>query len=429
MQQTDDLTRRALAMVANVTGGMSPQAFAGAWFTVLGRLATSPGRQAELARQVLTKSVAMAQFAGGALGGRAPDAEGTPYASRFSGPEWSKFPFNLLAQSFLTVSGVAREAVRDVPGMDTDAEGRVGFTLREGLEVLAPDNYLPTNPKLIEQTVQEHGRNLLRGVTHLAQDVKRTFRHEGPAGIEQYRVGEHIAVSPGKVILRNGLMELIQYSPQTEQVHAEPVLIVPAWIMKYYILDLSPRNSLVKYLTGRGHTVFMISWKNPEVADRDLAMDDYLTHGVFAALDAVNAVVPKRKVHATGYCIGGTLLAIASALLAGAGRGPPREHDPLRGPDRFQRAGGAWSLHQPRADRDARGADVEARRAREQADGRGLPVAAHLRSALVTRDLDLRQGRTNGSQRPDGLECRWHANGVAHALRLSAAALSQQRSR
>ena len=123
MQQTDDLTRRALAMVANVTGGLSPQAFAGAWFTVLGRLATSPGRQAELARQVLTKSVAMAQFAGGALGGRAPEAEGTPYASRFSGPEWSKFPFNLLAQSFLTVSGVAREAVREVPGMDTESAG------------------------------------------------------------------------------------------------------------------------------------------------------------------------------------------------------------------------------------------------------------------------------------------------------------------
>ena len=320
MQQTDDLTRRALAMVANVTGGLSPQAFAGAWFTVLGRLATSPGRQAELARQVLTKTVAMAQFAGGALGGRAPDAEGTPYATRFSGPEWSKFPFNLLAQSFLTVSGVAREAVREVPGMDPDSEGRVGFTVREGLEIFAPDNYLPTNPRLIEQTVQEHGRNLLRGVTHLAEDVKRAFRHEGPPGIDQYRVGEHIAVSPGKVILRNKLMELIQYSPQTAQVHPEPVLIVPAWIMKYYILDLSPRNSLVRYLTGLGHTVFMISWKNPEATDRNLAMDDYLSDGVLAALEAVNAVVPKRKVHATGYCIGGTLLAIASALLAARGK-------------------------------------------------------------------------------------------------------------
>ena len=312
----DNVTRKALAMAANLTGGLSPQAFAGAWFTVLGRLAVSPGRQAQLARQLLQKSLAMAQFAGSSFKGRAPEAEGTPYANRFSGPEWSKFPFNLLAQSFLTVSGVARDAVKDVPGMDPGAAGRVGFTLHEGLEVLAPDNYLPTNPKLIEQTVQEQGRNLLRGVKHLAQDVTRTFKGEGPPGVEQFRVGEHVAVSPGKVILRNRLMELIQYAPQTDKVHAEPVLIVPAWIMKYYILDLSPKNSLVNYLTGLGHTVFMISWKNPAAEDRELAMDDYLTLGVLAALDAVNAVVPKRKVHATGYCIGGTLLAIAAAALA-----------------------------------------------------------------------------------------------------------------
>ncbi len=316
---TDDTTRRALAMVANLTGGLSPQAFAGAWFTVLGRLATSPGRQARLAREVLQKSVAMATFAGSSFKGRTPDAEGTPYANRFSGPEWSKFPFNVLAQSFLTVAGVAREAVRDVPGVDPDAEGRVEFTLREGLELVAPDNHLTTNPKLIEQTVQEHGRNLLRGAKNMAQDVTRAFRHQGPPGVEQFQVGEQVAVSPGKVILRNRLMELIQYSPQTDKVHAEPVLIVPAWIMKYYILDLSPKNSLVRYLTGLGHTVFMISWKNPEAEDRDLAMDDYLSQGVLAALDAVNAVVPKRKVHATGYCIGGTLLSIAAAALAARG--------------------------------------------------------------------------------------------------------------
>ena len=316
MQHTDDVTRRALTLVANVTGGISPQAFAGAWFTMLGRLAASPGRQARLAQQVLRKSLAMAQFAGGALGGRAPEADGTPYATRFNGPEWSRFPFNLLAQSFLTVSEVAREAVREVPGVDAGSEGRVDFTLREGLELLAPDNYLPTNPRLVEQTVREHGRNLMRGIAHLAQDVSRTFRHEGQPGLEQYRVGEHVAVSPGKVILRNRLMELIQYAPQTPQAYAEPVLIVPAWIMKYYILDLSPRNSLVNYLTSLGHTVFLISWKNPDAGDRDLAMDDYVSLGVLAALDAVNAVVPKRKVHATGYCIGGTLLTITAALLA-----------------------------------------------------------------------------------------------------------------
>jgi polyhydroxyalkanoate synthase len=314
---TDDASRAFLATLGQWTGGLSPQAFGGAWLNVLARLATAPGRQAELARTALQKSLALAQFAGSSLGGgKAPDAEGTPYASRFADPAWSKFPFNVLAQSFLTASELAREAVRNVPGAAPSAENIVGFTVREGLELVAPDNYLPTNPRLIRQTMDENGRNLLRGGKHLAEDVVRTLRGQGPVGVENYTVGEHVAATPGKVILRTRLMELIQYSPQTPSVYAEPVLIVPAWIMKYYILDLSPKNSLVNYLTGLGHTVFMVSWKNPTAEDRDVSMDDYLEHGVLAALDAVTAVVPKRKVHAVGYCIGGTLLAIASAVLA-----------------------------------------------------------------------------------------------------------------
>jgi polyhydroxyalkanoate synthase len=188
--------------------------------------------------------------------------------------------------------------------------------VREGLELVAPDNYLGTNPQLIRQTVDESGRNLVRGLKHLAEDVGRTYKGLGPVGVEHYEVGRQVAATPGKVILRNRLMELIQYSPQTETVYAEPVLIVPAWIMKYYILDLSPKNSLVNYLTGLGHTVFMVSWKNPTAEDRDVSMDDYLTLGVGAALDAVTRVVPKRKVHGVGYCIGGTLLSIAAAGLA-----------------------------------------------------------------------------------------------------------------
>jgi len=313
---TDDVSRHFLATLAQWTGGLSPQAFGGAWLNVLARLATAPGRQADLARSALQKSLALAQFSGTALKGEPPRAAGTPYANRFSDPAWSKFPFNLMAESFLSVSDWAREAVKNVPGADPAAENIVGFTVREGLELVAPDNYLPTNPQLIRQTVDENGRNLARGLKHLAEDIGRTFKGLGPVGVENYEVGKQVASTPGKVILRNALMELIQYAPQTETVRAEPILIVPAWIMKYYILDLSPKNSLVNYLTGLGYTVFMISWKNPTAEDRNLTMDDYLTLGVRAALDAVTTVVPKHKVHSVGYCIGGTLLCIAAAELA-----------------------------------------------------------------------------------------------------------------
>jgi polyhydroxyalkanoate synthase len=315
-----DASRELLAVLGRVTGGLSPQHLGGALWNVASHLALAPGRQLEIAQSALQKAMELARFTGSALQGPdepiAPQAAGTPYAHRFADPAWSKFPFNVLAQSFLTASELARTSVRDVPGSDAAAAGLVDFMVREGLELLAPDNYLPTNPQLLELTREEGGQNLLRGMKYLAEDVQRTLQGMGPIGVENYQVGEQIAASKGKVILRNSLMELIQYSPATPKVYAEPVLIVPAWIMKYYILDLSPKNSLVKYLTGMGHTVFMISWKNPTAEDRDVTMDDYLSLGVLAALDATAKVVPKRKVHGVGYCIGGTLLSIAAATMA-----------------------------------------------------------------------------------------------------------------
>ncbi|EFK95498.1 PHB polymerase, partial [sediment metagenome] len=193
---TNDLSRHFLATLAQWTGGLSPQAFGGAWLNVLTRLAVAPGRQAELARSALQKTLALAQFSGAALQGEAPRAAGTPYANRFADPAWSKFPFNVLAESFISVSDWAREAVRNVPGAEAAAENIVGFTVREGLELVAPDNYLPTNPQLIRQTIDENGRNLLRGVKHLAEDVTRTFKGLGPIGVEHYQVGEQVAATP-----------------------------------------------------------------------------------------------------------------------------------------------------------------------------------------------------------------------------------------
>jgi polyhydroxyalkanoate synthase len=190
---------------------------------------------------------------------------------------------------------------------------------RNAVETLSPANYLATNPELLNATRDEAGQNLIRGFGHWLEDIERTLEGKGPSGTEKFVLGRDVAATPGKVVMRNELVELIQYSPATPTVFAEPVLIIPAWIMKYYVLDLSSSNSMVKYLVGKGHTVFMVSWKNPTAADRALGMDDYLRLGVRAPVEAVSAIVPRRKIHAVGYCIGGTLLAIAAAALAAQG--------------------------------------------------------------------------------------------------------------
>src|SRR5690606_32859998 len=168
----------------------------------------------------------------------------------------------------------------------------------------------------LERTAGERGMNLLRGGGYLLEDIIRRQAQMPVAGADRFRIGHDVAATPGKVVLRNRLVELIQYAPTTETVRPEPVLLVPAWIMKYYILDLSPHNSLVRFLRDQGYTVYCISWKNPTDEDANLGMDDYLRDGFFAALDAIGRIQPKHRVHATGYCLGGTLLAVAAAAMA-----------------------------------------------------------------------------------------------------------------
>ena len=174
----------------------------------------------------------------------------------------------------------------------------------------------PDESRILRHTIGAGGLNLLKGWQNWIEDWERAISGKKPIGAENFVVGRDVARTPGKIVYRNRLIELIQYAPATAAVRPEPVLIVPAWIMKYYILDLSPENSLVKYLTEQGFTVFMISWKNPGPDDRDLGMEDYRTLGVMSALDVVNAIVPNQKVHAAGYCLGGTLLSIAAAAMA-----------------------------------------------------------------------------------------------------------------
>ncbi|MBS0395022.1 MAG: polyhydroxyalkanoic acid synthase [Proteobacteria bacterium] len=316
---TEAIDRAFRAAVSKLTGGLSPTAYATAWADWAMQLATSPGRQFELGADAMRRAADNLQFANRAAGGeKLSPTEGLAGEAdaRFAGDAWQQYPFNVFARVYQNGAAWLRTLPNDVDGLRQYHRELVDFTVRQWLDALAPANFLATNPELLELTRAEGGQNLMRGTQHLVEDLARLMDKKGPVGTEAFEVGKTVAVTPGKVVYQNALIELIQYSPATEHVHAEPVLIVPAWIMKYYILDLSPKNSLVRYLVEQGHTVFMISWKNPEPGDRDFAMDDYVDLGLRAAIDAVSAIVPGRRIHATGYCIGGTLLAIGAATLA-----------------------------------------------------------------------------------------------------------------
>jgi polyhydroxyalkanoate synthase len=314
-----DFDREFRAQLGQMTAGLAPTAFTTAWGDWAMHLALSPARRLELRQELLARASDTWNFALRALGGApiSPDEGlgGTP-DRRFASDAWSKWPFNVYARAYQNSAALMNEAVRGVSGVTDYHTQLLEFAVRMLLDAGSPSNYLGSNPELLALTHAEAGQNLARGLRHWLEDLRRTVEGGAPAGTEAYEVGKSVAVTPGKVVFRNDLIELIQYEPTTPTTHAEPLLIVPAWIMKYYILDLSPRNSLVKYLVDQGHTVFMISWKNPDERDREVGMDDYVSQGFRAALDAVSAIVPRRKVHAVGYCIGGTLLAIGAAALA-----------------------------------------------------------------------------------------------------------------
>ncbi|MCZ8392355.1 PHA/PHB synthase family protein [Achromobacter xylosoxidans] len=237
-------------------------------------------------------------------------------AGRFDDETWRQWPYGLWSQGFLQAQRNWDACVRALPLADRHQRDLAAFTVRQWLEWWAPDNNPCTNPLVLRQTLREGGANLLRGAQAAWKDGLRQLGGQPPAGAEHFRPGHEVAATPGKIVLRNPLAELIQYRPTTRQVRPEPIFIVPAWIMKYYVLDLSPHNSLIRYLVGQGYTVFCVSWKNPTAADRDLGLEDYLRLGVREPLQAIAAIVPGAAVHAAGYCLGGTLLAMAASAMA-----------------------------------------------------------------------------------------------------------------
>ncbi|HEY9101783.1 class I poly(R)-hydroxyalkanoic acid synthase [Chitinimonas sp.] len=245
---------------------------------------------------------------------------GGPQADkRFKDDLWtSNQVFGFVKETYLLASRHIQDSVAEVDGLDKATAQRVQFYTRQFVDALAPSNFLATNPAALKATVESGGENLIKGFAHLLEDLERNDGRLMPrmTDLDAFRLGENVATTEGAVVFQNDLMQLLQYAPLTPKVGQTPLLIVPPWINKFYILDLKPKNSLIRWLTEQGHTVFVISWVNPGEAHRDKHFEDYMREGILAALDAITAATGERAVNAAGYCIGGTLLAATLAYMA-----------------------------------------------------------------------------------------------------------------
>ncbi|OCC22486.1 poly-beta-hydroxybutyrate polymerase [Croceicoccus estronivorus] len=313
-----NLDRFAAATGARLTGGLSSVASVLAMADWSMHLAAMPGKRTELGLEAWRSSVRYWENVASALldAGTPAPIEPERGDNRFRDAGWDGMPYRFLRDGFLVMENWWRGATSDVRGVEPRNAEMVSFSARQWLDVFSPSNFPLTNPEVMRKARETRGLNFLTGMLNWIDDAGRLAAHRPPAGTEEFAVGKEVAVTPGKVVYSNHLIELIQYAPATDKVAAEPILIVPAWIMKYYILDLSPENSLVKFLVDRGHTVFCISWRNVTAEDRNVSLDDYRLYGPMAALDAISQIVPDTKVHAAGYCLGGTLLSLTAAAMA-----------------------------------------------------------------------------------------------------------------
>ena len=310
-----DLIRTPLAKSAS---GLSPIALALAYADWALHLAASPTSQARLARKAMALPLqTAARILSPTVGDKATnDAQD----HRFDGPAWSQWPFKALQEAFQATETWWDRAAQ-IPGVSAHHTHIVRFYTRQILDSVSPSNLPLANPEALKLGYTTLGQSWIRGYRNLLLDMAKQQHARGPTEPSAlpplpYAVGQDVATTPGKVIFRNPLVELIQYAPCTSTVTKEPLLIVPSCIMKYYILDLSPGNSLVRYLVAKGYTVFMLSWRNPDANDRDLSLDDYLQTGVMEAMAHVRMASGVNRIHALGYCLGGTLLSIVASQLA-----------------------------------------------------------------------------------------------------------------
>ncbi len=303
-------------------GAMDPANLAGAFMEMTARLMAEPEKlmqaQITLWQDYLNLWQATANRMMGQDAG--PVIEPEKGDKRFRDPAWDEnHVFDYMKQSYLLTSRWLENVVGDVEGMDDKTQHKVEFYTRQITEAMSPTNFAMTNPEVIRATVESKGENLVRGLQNLLEDFERG---DGQLRIsmtdeDAFEVGVNIAVTPGQVVYRNELMELIQYTPTTDKVRSTPLLIVPPWINKYYILDLRPENSFIQWAVDQGHTVFVISWVNPDAELAAKSFDDYMLEGPLEALEVVEKATGEREVNVIGYCIGGTLLASTLAYIEG----------------------------------------------------------------------------------------------------------------
>ena len=288
---------------------------------------TDPGKvtatQSALLRDYLQLAGATAQRMGGAeaLPVAAPEAGD----NRFNDPEWSRNPyFDFWKQAYLISTRWLDQVLDETEGLDERTRQRAEFYVKQLASALSPTNFPMTNPVVLRETLASNGRNLLHGMANFMHDLKKSgdVLSISQTDVEAFEVGRNIATSPGKVVFQNELIQLIQYAPSTESVHATPLLIVPPWINKFYILDLRPQKSFIRYMVGKGFTVFIVSWVNPDARLKDKTFEEYMTEGLLAATDAVKRETSSEKINVIGYCVGGTLLGTTLAYLAARGEEP-----------------------------------------------------------------------------------------------------------
>jgi polyhydroxyalkanoate synthase len=296
-----------------------------AFFEAWARMLSDPFRLAETQAKLWQDYWSLWQRSWLKLMGQdaSPVAEPLRGDRRFKHDDWqNNFIYDYIKQSYLIAAKHLQQSVAGVQGLDEHTARKVDFYTRQYIDALAPTNFVLTNPEAMRETVSTGGQNLIKGFANLLEDLTRGNGGQLKLKMtdeQAFKIGENIALTPGKVVFQNDLMQLIQYAPGTEQVYGTPLLIIPPWINKYYILDLREKNSFVKWAVDEGHTVFVVSWVNPDARFADKTFEDYLNDGPLAALEAVERATGEHEVNVIGFCLGGTLLATALGYLGATG--------------------------------------------------------------------------------------------------------------